>query len=138
MKLPRTNIGHPGSPPSKGGISGAGGYIMPKRPSFKEYYATKKRPLKEDEEEEKGGVADAAVKVLAGIGLVGGAAMALSPDFRNWLADKVVKGIMSTDEALTAAHDRLQQQQQDAELKRPPVAPPTEPPLDLDIPPLPR
>jgi hypothetical protein len=64
--------------------------------------------------------------------------MALSPDFRNWLADKVVKGIMSADEALTAAHDRLQQQQQDAELNRPPENTTRKPPPKLDVPPLPQ
>ena len=82
MKLPRTNIGHPGSPPSKGGISGAGGYIMPKRPSFKEYYTTKKRPLKEDEEEEKEGMSNAE-KTAAALGISVAALLAMSPTARD-------------------------------------------------------
>ena len=78
MKLPRTNIGLAGSPPSKGGISGAGGYVL-KRPSFREYYTGKKRPIKEDEEEEEKKEMSPLAKTAAALGISIAAIMALSP-----------------------------------------------------------
>lgn len=68
MKLPRTNIGQAGSPPSKGGISGAGGYVL-KRPSFREYYTGKRKPIKEDEEEEEKKEMSPLAKTAAAIGI---------------------------------------------------------------------
>jgi hypothetical protein len=82
MKLPRTNIGLAGSPPSKGGISGAGGYVL-KRPSFREYYTGKKRPIKEDEEEEEKKEMSPLAKTAAALGISIAAIMALSPTARE-------------------------------------------------------
>ena len=80
MKLSRT-IGHPGSPPSKGGISGAGGYYL-NRPSFKEYYSKKKRPIKEHEDEEEKEMSPITKLALA-LGISSAAVLALSPPARN-------------------------------------------------------
>ena len=80
MKLSRT-IGHPGSPPSKGGISGAGGYYL-NRPSFKEYYSKKKRPIKEHEDEEEKEMSPLKKTALA-LGISTAAVLALSPTART-------------------------------------------------------
>ena len=82
MKLPRTNIGQAGSPPSKGGISGAGGYVL-KRPSFREYYTGKRKPIKEDEEEEEKKEMSPLAKTAAALGISIAAIMALSPTARE-------------------------------------------------------
>ena len=88
-------------------------------------------------QKEEGGTADLAVKVLVGAGIAFGVATALSPDFRNWLADQLVKGVFSADEALTRAHDRIQQQKTEAETLTP-EPPPTKNQPPLDVPPLPQ
>jgi hypothetical protein len=83
MKLSRT-IGHPGSPPSKGGISGAGGYYL-NRPSFKEYYSKKKRPIKEHEDEhedEEEKEMSPLKKTALALGISIPAVLALSPTAR--------------------------------------------------------
>ena len=83
-------------------------------------------------QDEEGGTADLAVKVLVGIGLTLAAAMALSPDFRNRLADLIVKGVIGTDDALTAANDRLQRQRIETDEPMP-TPDPDQPPLDLSL-----
>jgi hypothetical protein len=86
-------------------------------------------------QDEEGGTADMAVKVLVGIGLTFAAAVALSPNFRNWLSDQIVKGVIGTDDALTAANDRLEQQRIETDEPMP-IPDPDQPPLD--VPDLPR
>lgn len=96
MKLSRT-IGHPGSPPSKGGISGAGGYYL-NIPSFKEYYSKKKRPIKEHEDEEKKEMSPTTKLALA-LGITTAAVLALSPSARA-AAFKLVGGSDTTTEPM--------------------------------------
>jgi hypothetical protein len=97
MKLSRT-IGHPGSPPSKGGISGAGGYYL-NRPSFKEYYSKKKRPIKEGEDEEEKEMSPF-TKVALALGISTAAVLALSPKAQA-AAFKLVGGSDTTSTSLT-------------------------------------
>lgn len=101
MKLPRTNIGLAGSPPSKGGISGAGGYVL-KRPSFREYYTGKKRPIKEDEEEEEKKEMSPLAKTAAALGISIAAIMALSPTAR----EKAMK-LVGIEDTITTTADTL-------------------------------
>ena len=101
MKLPRTNIGQAGSPPSKGGISGAGGYVL-KRPSFREYYTGKRKPLKEDEEEEEKKEMSPLAKTAAALGISIAAIMALSPTAR----EKAMK-LVGIEDNVTGSVDTL-------------------------------